>query len=162
MTKTLKKAPVRKKTVGKKKVNATKITIDGIEFASTLEGKMYTLLKNAGIPHHYEGKTYATMEEAAYPNGCYERATKASVKMIDRKKISGVKYTPDFIGINEAWFIEVKGRANESFSIRWKLFKQMLLKQGKSPILFKPMTVKDCEQVIEILKAEGYAGSPTG
>lgn len=163
MTRTLKKTAVRAvKIPGRKKVNATKATIDGIEFASTIESKMYTLLKKAGIPHTYEGKSYITLEEGTYPSECYERATKASKQMIDRRKISGVKYTPDFIGENEAWFIEVKGRANESFSIRWKLFKQMLLRQGKNPIIFKPMTIKDCEQVIEILKAKGYARSPAG
>jgi hypothetical protein len=40
------------------------------------------------------------------------------------KKVLNIKYTPDFIG--EDFIIETKGRANESFPLRWKMFKYLM------------------------------------
>ncbi len=146
-----------KKRQGRKHVNATKTTIDGITFQSTLESKMYVLLKEAGIPNKYEDIVYQTMKDSQYDNECWERARRTSKEMSDRRKVTGVKYTPDFVDPNEEWVIEVKGRANESFPIRWKLFKNMVkARRKKSPILFKPMNIADCRQVIQILLEKGY------
>ena len=61
-----------------------------------------------------------------------------------------IKYTPDFIGDN--FIIETKGRANESFPIRWKLFKKLVSEQFPDYVLFKPQNQKECDIVIEIIK----------
>jgi hypothetical protein len=151
------KKKVRKRT-GRKIVQSKKVTIDGIQFASTLEGYMYTLLKNAGIANEYEGKSYITFDEFNLKEECFERATKRSKAMIDRRKVSCVRYTPDFIGQDEEWIIEVKGRANESFPLRWKLFKMMISNWRKQPMIFKPTNQDDCKQVLEILIENGYGG----
>lgn len=143
-------------TKGKKIVQSKKITVDGIQFASSLESVMYKLLKKAGIKFQYEGKSYITFEPFEYNTDCFERVRKNSHEMKDRRNVAKISYTPDFIGENEEWFIEVKGRANESFPIRWKLFKKMLSKRIKEPILFKPTNVSDCRQVIKILNDKGY------
>lgn len=151
---------IKRKTTSKPKgrqiVRSRKVTIDGITFASNLEATMYKLLKHAGMKFTYEGKSYETFEPFELEAECWERATKRSRAMIDRRKVAKVSYTPDFIGKDEKWFIEVKGRANESFPIRWKLFKQKISKMDEPPILFKPANKADCEQVIEILKSKGY------
>lgn len=146
------------KPKGKKKVNARQTVVGGIKFASELEAEMYKLLVSNGIEFTYEGNQYETFKELKLEFECWERATKKSKAMIDRRKVTNVKYTPDFIGKNEEFFIEVKGRANESFSIRWKLFKKSLIDSGKTPLLFKPMNLADCKQVVEILKSKGYGG----
>lgn len=150
-----------KKKKDRRVVKSTKVKLDGIEFASKLESVMYKLLKQAGIKFTYEGKSYQTFNPFKLESECYERATKRSKAMRDNRKVGKVSYTPDFIGENEEWFIEVKGRANESFSIRWKLFKKMLAEDPhrKPPIIFKPTNKQDCEQVIETLKSKGYAKS---
>ena len=44
---------------------------------------------------------------------------KENIKIEVIKKILNIKYTPDFIG--KDFIIETKGRANESFPLRWKL-----------------------------------------
>lgn len=155
MRKTKHKA--RKTTKRKQVVNSKKYTYDGIDFASGLELKMYQLLKQAGIKNQYEGKTYQIFEPFELDIECYERATRRSKQMNSRPKVSQIRYTPDFIGENEEWIIECKGRANESFPIRWKLFKKMISTWEKPPIVFKPTNTQDCEQVIEILKQKGYA-----
>ena len=48
--------------------------------------------------------------------------------MVNRgeKIILPIKYTPDFIG--KGFIIETKGRANESFPMRWKMFKKYINK----------------------------------
>lgn len=150
------KAKKSAKPKGRKVVQAKKTVYNGIEFQSMLECTMYKLLKEAGIECTYEGKSYNTLDTYEYEGECYERVRKTSKEMVDRPKVIGVSYTPDFVGKNEEFFIEVKGRANESFPLRWKLFKSMLSAQGKNPILFKPMTTADCEQVVKILKEKGY------
>ena len=60
-----------------------------------------------------------------------------------------IKYTPDFVG--EDFIIETKGRANESFPMRWKLFKKFINKCYPRVTLYKPQNQKECDQVIELL-----------
>jgi len=146
----------KKPRVGRKIVQAKKVTVDGIQFASTLESVMYKMLKKEGIKFEYEGRSYQTFDPFELEEECWERATKRSKQMIDRRKVTKVSYTPDFIGKDEAWFIEVKGRANESFSIRWKLFKERSKEMTPKPLIFKPTNKEDCTQVINILKEKGY------
>lgn len=156
MTITKKKKKTKKARTGRQVVNSKKTKVDGIEFASILESTMYKLLKQAGIKNKYEGESFVTFEPFVLEEACFERATRRSKEMIDRRKVTKVSYTPDFIGENNEWFIEVKGRANESFSIRWKLFKNMIAQWKNPPLVFKPTNKKDCEQVIKILKEHGY------
>jgi hypothetical protein len=141
---------------GRKIVQSKKVTIDGINFKSMLEGTMHKLLKEAGIKNKYEGVTHVTFDGFKYGGECYERVQKRSEEMVNKQTVSKVSYTIDFVGEDEKWFIEVKGRANESFSIRWKLFKKLLNTREKPPMIFKPTNVTDCKQVIAILKQKGY------
>lgn len=153
-----KTATKKKVSKGRKVVQSKKIVVDGIEFQSLLESTMYKLLIQAGITgFKYEGKKYTTLDSFEVKGECYERARRTSTEMKDRRSVSAVRYTPDFIADDESWFIEVKGRPNESFPLRWKLFKLMTLSMKKPPIIFKPMNKLDCEQVVEILKQKGYA-----
>lgn len=145
---------MRKK--GKQIINAKKIVIDGIQFQSTLEGRMYSLLKDAGIKAEYEGKTYTVFKAFTYPSECYERYLKKNKFMVHRPSVLKIDYTPDFVGVNEEFIIEVKGRPNESFPLRWKLFKSLMNQRKNPPIIFKPSTVAECIQVIDILKEKGY------
>lgn len=150
-----KKGKTTSKKKGRKIVQSRKVTIDGITFASILESTMYKLLKEAGIKFTYEGQSYETFKPFELEIECWERPTKRSKAMVDRRKVTKVSYTPDFIGENEEWFIEVKGRANESFPLRWKLFKKML-DSKRTIAIFKPMNKVDCQQVVEILKQKEY------
>lgn len=146
----------KKKRAGIKIVQSKKITIDGINFQSLLESKMYKLLKEAGVKFTYEGKQYEIFEPLMLQEECWERARRKSKEMIDRRKVARIGYTPDFIAKHEEWIIEVKGRANESFPLRWKLFKKLVRSWDKPPIIFKPSNDRDCKQVIKILKSRGY------
>ena len=132
-------------------VNSKKITVDGITFASGLEKYMYQALKNAKIDAVYEGKTYTVFPEFEFPNISIERCANGKGDFKDRggKKILPIKYTPDFIG--DKFIIECKGRANESFPMRWKLFKKFINRHYPHVTLYKPQNQKECDQVVELI-----------
>jgi hypothetical protein len=133
-------------------VVSKKVKYDGINFASGLEKHMHMLLKKAKIKAKYEGETFVLINGFHFENEVYERQANSKGDFQNRgsKRILPIKYTPDFIG--KGFIIECKGRPNESFPIRWKLFKQLVTKQFPGYILFKPQNQKECEKVIEILK----------
>ena len=120
---------IRKKYKRKKRgpVQAKKISYDGINFASGLERYMYMALKKAKIRAKYEG----------------------DYKNRGAKRILPIKYTPDFIG--DGFIIETKGRANESFPMRWKLFKLLVTQQFPDTVLYKPQNQVECDRTIQLI-----------
>lgn len=143
----------------KKWVNSTKSSQDGITFDSTREQDMYRLLKESGIPFDYIGSErakYPLIPSFLYLGGSFERSQKRSSEMKDVSKVQGAGYTPDFKAKDESWFIEVKGRKLGDFNMRWKLFKKSMSHREPMPMLFMPVTLGDCKQVIDILKEKGY------
>ena len=132
-------------------VRSKKVTFDGIKFASGLEKYMYIALKKAKIKAVYEGKTYVVQEGFEFKNKSYERQGNGKGEMVNRgcKKILPIKYTPDFI--SDSFIIECKGRANESFPMRWKMFKKYVNDNLKHVTLYKPQNQKECDKVIELI-----------
>ena len=136
-----KKGPVRSK----------KVTFDGIQFASGLEKYMYKALKKAKIHAIYEGATFEVQEGFMFNVDSYERQGNGKGAMINRgqKKILNIKYTPDFV--SSSFIIECKGRANESFPLRWKMFKKYVNHKMKHVTLYKPQNQKECDEVINLI-----------
>jgi len=133
-------------------VQAKKITYDGINFASGLERYMYMALRKNKIKATYEGETFVLINGFHLANESYEKQANGKGDFTNRgsKRILPIKYTPDFIG--DDFIIETKGRANEAFPIRWKLFKKLVSEQFPNYVLFKPQNQKECDRVIEIIK----------
>jgi len=145
---------MKKKSYKRKKgpVQSKKITYDGINFASGLERYMYMALKKAKIKALYEGQTFELVEGFEFPFEAYERCGngKGDYKNRGNKKIFNIKYTPDFIG--KGFIIETKGRANESFPIRWKLFKKLIAENRIGPFtLYKPQNQKECDETVRLI-----------
>ena len=142
-----------KKRYSKKRgpVRAKKVTFDGIKFASGLEKYMYMALKKAKIHAIYEGATFELQEGFMFDTDSYERQGNGKGTMINRgqKKILNIKYTPDFV--SPSFIIECKGRANESFPLRWKMFKKHVKEQIPHVTLYKPQNQKECDEVIELI-----------
>ena len=132
-------------------VVSKKVTYDGIKFASGLEKYMYIALKNANVHAVYEGATFVLQEDFIFDIDSYERQANGKGEMVNRgqKKIQNIKYTPDFV--SDSFIIECKGRANESFPIRWKMFKKYVKKHIKHVTLYKPQNQKECDLVIELI-----------
>ena len=139
--KTKKRGPVRSK----------KVICDGITFASGLEKYMYQALKNAKIKAEYEGETFVLINGFEFEITSYERQSngKGEFKNRGNKNILPIKYTPDFV--NDKFIIECKGRANESFPIRWKLFKKFINRCYPHVTLYKPQNQKECDMVVELI-----------
>ena len=144
---------ILKKRYNKKRgpVRSKKVTFDGIQFASGLEKYMYQALKNAKIHAIYEGATFELQEGFMFNIDSYERQGNGKGAMINRgqKKILNIKYTPDFV--SASFIIECKGRANESFPLRWKMFKKYVNRKMKHVTLYKPQNQKECDEVIELI-----------
>ena len=132
-------------------VRSKKVICDGIAFASGLEKYMYLALKEAKIKAEYEGEKYTLIEGFEFNVESHERQSNGKGEFTNRgnKKILPIKYTPDFVG-NE-FIIECKGRANESFPIRWKLFKKFINRCYPHVTLYKPQNQKECDMVIELI-----------
>ena len=132
-------------------VKSKKFTFDGIKFASGLEKYMYIALKKAKIHAIYEGATFVLQEHFMFDVDSYERQANGKGDMVNRgqKKIQNIKYTPDFV--SSSFIIECKGRANESFPIRWKMFKKYVNHKMKHVTLYKPQNQKECDKVVELI-----------
>tara|TARA_R110002020_G_scaffold202991_2_gene406296 strand:- start:1464 stop:1925 length:462 start_codon:yes stop_codon:yes gene_type:complete len=144
---------IRKKRSKKRgPVRAKKVVYNGIQFASGLEKYMYIALRKHKIKAVYEGETYTLVDGFNFQSSCYERQANGKKDMINRgnKKILPIRYTPDFIG--DDFIIETKGRANESFPIRWKLFKKYVNENLTGITLYKPQNQKECDAVVELIK----------
>ena len=132
-------------------VVSKKTTYDGITFASGLEKYMYRALKKAKIRADYEGCTFTLQEGFMFDIESYERQSNGKGDMVNRgcKKILPIKYTPDFI--SASFIIECKGRANESFPMRWKMFKKYVKENLPRVTLYKPQNQKECDKVVELI-----------
>jgi len=142
---------LRRRPRKKGPVQSKKISYDGINFASGLEKYMYMALKKHKIKAKYEGETFVLINGFHFENESYERQANGKGELINRgsKRILPIKYTPDFIG--EDFIIETKGRANESFPLRWKLFKRLITEQFPAYTLYKPQNQRECDRVIELI-----------
>ena len=142
---------MKKRSSKRGPVRAKKVVCDGIQFASGLERYMYLALKKAKIKSVYEGQTYVLQDSFEFTNDCYEKQSngKGEYKNRGNKKILNVKYTPDFVA--DTFIIECKGRANESFPMRWKMFKKHVKENLPHVTLYKPQNQKDCDETIQLI-----------
>jgi hypothetical protein len=140
-----------RKTKKRGPVTARVVSCDGITFASGLEKYMYLALKKEKIKFTYEGETFELLQSFNFDNECYERQSNGKGEFINRgnKKVLNIKYTPDFIG--EDFIIETKGRANESFPLRWKMFKYLMHLTNDQRTLYKPQNQKECDQTTKLI-----------
>ena len=66
------------------------------------------------------------------------------------KKVLSIKYTPDFEG--KDFIIECKGRPNDTFPLRWKMFKKYVSRYLRNYKLYKPQRQSECDDVINLIK----------
>ena len=133
-------------------VAAKKVSYDGINFASGLERYTYMALKKNKLFEGYENEVFQLVEGFNFDNESFEKQANGKGEYTNRgqKKILGIKYTPDFIG--KDYIIECKGRANESFPLRWKLFKLWLTKNKIGKTLYKPQNQKEVDLTMILIK----------
>ena len=151
----------KKKTAHKGPVRSKKQSYDGIAFASGLEVYMWKAMKAAGIKAEYESEKF----DLAYPfiltNEVWERKGNGKGEFLKKNDVNirGMKYTPDFIVRNSDGaidcIIETKGRANDAFPLRWKLFKKVIHNGYPNVVIFKPQRQSECDitvnRILELL-----------
>jgi len=144
---------MRKRHKKRGPVRSKKVICDGITFASGLEKYMYLALRKAKIKADYEGETFTLIDGFEFDTTSYERQSNGKGEFKNRgdKKILPIRYTPDFVSLRNSFIIECKGRANESFPMRWKLFKRFINRCYPHVTLYKPQNQKECDQVIELI-----------
>ena len=143
---------VKKRSKKRGPVQAKKISYDGINFASGLERYTYMALKKEKLFEGYENEVFQLVEGFNFENQSYEKQSNGKGEYTNRgqKKVLGIKYTPDFVG--KDYIIECKGRANESFPLRWKLFKLWLTKNKIGKTLYKPQNQKEVDRTVILIK----------
>lgn len=110
--------------MNKKVKNATIVIIDDIEFKSKSEGKVYSALKEQGILASYEPKKFLLW---SFKNDNYlwwQKGKDTHSKIY----VKDITYTPDFIYTenNKTIIIEVKGKPNDVYPYKRKLFLNIL------------------------------------
>lgn len=151
--------------MGKQIVNATTIVYNNIQFKSKLEMTCYKELLVAGFSPQYEAKQLQVLEEFTLENGYYyipklvKRKPRRKKLWVFTHNISSINYTPDFfLTINKVKiFIETKGRANEAYPLRKKLFLLYLENYAKLHntvyCFFEVHNKDEIMQMIKILKS---------
>ena len=140
-----------KRSSKKGPVRAKKASADGIEFRSGLEKHTYLALKEAGLFEMYEKEEFQLINSFQFDNTSIEKQGngKGDFQNRGQKRIIGIKYTPDFTGYD--YICECKGRANESFPLRWKLFKRWCSENQDTRPLYKPQNQKDVAIMIKLI-----------
>ena len=141
---------MKKRRTRSKVKNVKKQIYKGITFQSKLELYCYKTLNSFKIPVDYEKTTFTIFDALVYPQACYEGTKK---KLYNKgSKIRAITYTPDFVDPKGKWIIETKGYANESFPLRWKLFKKHLKDTKQQYVLFMPRNKAQVDEVVELIK----------
>ena len=145
--------PRRRRKRGKGGRPAVKtVSHDGINFRSGLEKYMYLALKKEKLFELYEGESFELMEASTIPNRVYERQANGKGEFkLRSSSIRSINYTPDFTG--KDYIIECKGLPNESFPLRFKMFKKLLGDLNDERAVYKPQCQKECDMVVDIIKS---------
>ena len=134
---------------------AKKCSYDGIDFKSKLEMYCYKALKREGLKATYEKRSLQLLEPFT-DKGMYYKSHGKSPVSAKTNKVQGVVYTPDYEddldNPHYGYFIEVKGRANEAFPMRIKLFRLWRSKNEPHKEYYQAHNEAEVEQVIQLIK----------
>ncbi len=118
------------KTANKKVLNATTVSVNGIEFKSKLEGGCYKMMLDNELDPQYETMKFVIMEGFKPKRIKYYTKNKLKPKeiVLDDRKIKDMTYTPDFVinRNNKTYLIEAKGNQNDVYPYKRKLFLKLL------------------------------------
>lgn len=147
--------------MSKKVKNATPLEYNGIKFKSKLEVNIYKTLEEHGYTVQYEPTRYVLWKGFKPVNHLfYTRDDKTGLLQPQYKKIMDITYTPDFtfeIGDYKI-IIEAKGKANDVYPYKRKLFRAYIEEWNKTHphnqiLYFEVYSKKNALQVVEIIKA---------
>lgn len=135
----------------KKIKNATTSEYNNIKFKSKLELTVYKTLVQAGFNPEYENKHY-TLWKGFKPIIPFFTKDKNKKLKLDNTKLRDITYTPDFTFMykDKLIIIEAKGKENDVYPIKKKLFRKIL--EGTNALFFEIFTKNQLLQAIDIIK----------
>lgn len=143
-------------TENKKIRNATPYVYNEVHFRSKIEVEVYKILLESGLNPAYETETYVLMQGFKPSTPFYIRNKRTKEFSINNTKIIDWKYTPDFIVRKNNWtfFIEVKGKENDVYPYKRKMFFK-LLESMENVVFLEVHTKRDCLDTINIINDYG-------
>lgn len=135
------------------KYNNIQYEYDGLKFDSKNEVAVYKHLKNEGFEVLREPVKYVLWEGCKPTVPFYNINKRTKVLELDMDKLRNITYLPDF-QISYAGYtiiIEVKGKENDVFPVKKKLFRK-LLESREKVMYFELNTIRQLKQAIEIIK----------
>ena len=114
------------------------------------------MLVQAGFNPQYEQRTYLLWEGCKPTIPFYTRDKKTKLLKLDITKLRNMTYTPDFtFNYNgRLIIIEAKGKENDTYPLKRKLFRGLLEDYTyDNPLFFEVFTQKQLLQAIEIIKS---------
>jgi hypothetical protein len=142
----------------KKVKNAKVIVYNNIRFKSKLEVSFYKILTQAGFNPQYERITYLLWKGFKPTIPFYTKDKKTKLLKLDEVKLRDMTYTPDFTFRynGRLIIIEAKGKENDTYPLKKKLFRGLLESMTlDNPLFFEVFTQKQLLQAIEIIKSYG-------
>lgn len=139
----------------KKIRNATKVQYNDMLFNSKTELMVYKTLVENGFSPEYEPHKFIIFE-GYKPTVPFYTINKNTLDLfLSTVKQIAITYTPDFIVRYKKWtiIIEVKGRMNDVYPYKRKMFRKFLEDNTKGNVLFfEVYNKKNVLQMIEIIK----------
>lgn len=148
----------RKKKEDNRKIKSNSIEYDGIKFKSGLEKYVYRRLVKYGLNPRYESEVF-TIWNGIKPTVPFYDIRKVRGKAIRKnhlnmERLEDITYTPDFVffynGIKV--IIEAKGKENDQFPLRKKLFRAYLETVDYPVIYAEIFTLQQLDEFMEELK----------
>lgn len=138
----------------KKIINATGVSIAGIDFKSKLEGSFYKILLENGIIPDHESRVFEFVPRLRPSIPFFNRIGKAF--KLEMKPLQPITYTPDFTFEYNGMLIiiEAKGFENDVFYLKKNLFRRHLESLSQYSMYFEVRTQKELREVIKIIKME--------
>ena len=146
--------------MNKKVANARTVEANGIKFKSVLEFMCYNMLIKNGFYPEYENKKFTVFNGFMQNENLHiyqpKNARNRSRELMQEytRKILPITYTPDFyinLGSIDV-FIETKGKANDTYPLKKKMFFNVLNNADKTIFFFEPHSREQLLQMIDILK----------
>lgn len=143
----------------KKVKNAKPKVKYGIKFKSNLELTCYEKLIDNGFEPEYENKKFVLFDGFKINDNVNiymprkQRCRARELMEEYKRKVLPITYTPDFYlnlnGINV--FIETKGKPNDAYPLKKKMFFYALNNNNEQTIFFEPHNEAQIDQLINML-----------
>lgn len=137
--------------INKKVKNAQALTVDGIEFKSAMEAKVYKRLVELGITPTYEYGKIVLQEGFRPKHPWFVDGKLQCTKSGTSNFIHALTYTPDFRIEYKGYiiFLEVKGFITDRYPLKRKMFLRWLDSDDRNIIFAEVKTLKGLNSTIE-------------